>query len=39
MPYLISSGFLLVGGAIGFAVGYALKKIMKLALIGLGLLC
>jgi uncharacterized membrane protein (Fun14 family) len=36
---LISSGFQSVGGgAIGFAVGYALKKIMKLAFIGLGLL-
>jgi uncharacterized membrane protein (Fun14 family) len=36
---LISSGFQSVGGgAIGFAVGYALKKIMKPAFIGLGLL-
>src|SRR5215469_11502323 len=36
---LISSGFPLVGGGVlGFAAGYALKKIMKLAFIGLGLL-
>jgi uncharacterized membrane protein (Fun14 family) len=34
---LISSGFALVGGRIGFAVGYASKKIMKLAFINLGL--
>lgn len=34
-----SAGFpLLGGGALGFAAGYALKKIMKLAFIGLGLL-
>jgi uncharacterized membrane protein (Fun14 family) len=34
-----SAGFPLVGGgALGFAAGYALKKIMKLAFIGLGLL-
>jgi len=37
---LISSvGFRLIGGGlIGFATGFAIKKIMKLAFIGLGLL-
>src|SRR5215467_9830725 len=36
---LISSVFPLVGGgAIGFGVGYVIKKLMKLAFIGLGLL-
>jgi len=36
---LISSSFPLVGGGLlGFAVGYALKKIIKLVFIGLGLL-
>ena len=35
---LISSAFPLVGGgAIGFGVGYVIKKLMKLAFIGLGL--
>ena len=35
---LISSAFPLVGGgAIGFGVGYVIKKLMKLAIIGLGL--
>ena len=35
---LISSTFPLVGGgAIGFGVGYVIKKLMKLAFIGLGL--
>ena len=35
---LISSGFPLVGGGLlGFATGLAIKKIMKLAFIGLGL--
>src|SRR5215831_11806415 len=35
---LISSVFPLVGGgAIGFGVGYVIKKLMKLAFIGLGL--
>ena len=35
---LISSAFPLVGGgAIGFATGFVIKKIMKLAFIGLGL--
>jgi uncharacterized membrane protein (Fun14 family) len=34
----ISSAFPLVGGsAIGFGVGYVIKKLMKLAFIGLGL--
>ena len=36
---LISSGFPLVGGgAIGFGIGYIIKKLMKLAFIALGLL-
>ena len=36
---LISSAFPLVGGsAIGFATGFAIKKIMKLVFVGLGLL-
>jgi uncharacterized membrane protein (Fun14 family) len=36
---LISSAFPLVGGgAIGFGVGYVIKKLMKLAFIGLGLI-
>jgi uncharacterized membrane protein (Fun14 family) len=36
---LISSVFPLVGGgAIGFDVGYVIKKLMKLAFIGLGLI-
>jgi uncharacterized membrane protein (Fun14 family) len=36
--HLISSAFHLVGGcAIGFGVGYVIKKLMKLAFIGLGL--
>ena len=36
--HLISSAFPLVGGgAIGFGVGYVIKKLMKLAFIGLGL--
>jgi uncharacterized membrane protein (Fun14 family) len=36
---LISSGFPLVGGGLlGFATGLAIKKIMKLAFIALGLL-
>jgi uncharacterized membrane protein (Fun14 family) len=36
--HLISSVFPLVGGgAIGFGVGYVIKKLMKLAFIGLGL--
>ena len=35
---LISSTFPLVGGgAIGFGVGYIIKKLVKLAFIGLGL--
>ncbi|MGA9155078.1 MAG: FUN14 domain-containing protein [Candidatus Nitrosopolaris sp.] len=35
---LISSAFPLVGGGvIGFGVGYVIKKLMKLAFIGLGL--
>jgi uncharacterized membrane protein (Fun14 family) len=35
---LISSAFPFVGGgAIGFGVGYVIKKLMKLAFIGLGL--
>ena len=35
---LISSAFPLAGGgAIGFGVGYVIKKLMKLAFIGLGL--
>ena len=35
---LISSGIPLAGGGvIGFAVGYALKKIIKFVIIGLGL--
>jgi uncharacterized membrane protein (Fun14 family) len=35
---MISSAFPLVGGsAIGFGVGYVIKKLMKLAFIGLGL--
>jgi uncharacterized membrane protein (Fun14 family) len=35
---LISSVFPLIGGgAIGFGVGYVIKKLMKLAFIGLGL--
>ena len=36
---LISSAFPLVGGgAIGFGVGYVIKKLMKLAFIGIGLI-
>jgi uncharacterized membrane protein (Fun14 family) len=36
---LISSAFPLVGGsAIGFGVGYVIKKLMKLTFIGLGLI-
>jgi uncharacterized membrane protein (Fun14 family) len=36
---LNSAGFPLVGGGLlGFATGFAIKKIMKLAFIGLGLL-
>jgi len=36
---LISAGTPLVGGGLfGFATGFAIKKIMKLAFIGLGLL-
>jgi uncharacterized membrane protein (Fun14 family) len=36
---LISSAFpLLGGGAIGFCIGWTIKKIMKLVFIGLGLL-
>ena len=36
---LISSAFPLVGGgSIGFGVGYVIKKIMKLAFIGLGMI-
>ena len=36
---LISSGFPLVGGgAIGFGLRYIIKKLMKIALIALGLL-
>ena len=37
--HLISSAFPLIGGgAIGFGVGYVIKKLMKLAFIGLGLI-
>jgi len=37
--YLISAGAPLVsGGLIGFCIGWAIKKIMKLVFIGLGLL-
>ena len=36
---LISAGAPLVGGGLlGFCIGWAIKKIMKLAFIGLGLL-